>query len=183
MSDYDDACTPELIEDLKSSLEEALEELNNIGNVSSKEIGKNLAEINENISFYCLTYLGSKNDSAAYLSGQLRPAAAQMSRAGVTANAKKCIPHIENLLDYLENEYEAPEEEEEEEEEEEVGDDDDGYETDKTEKLYGGKRKIGTKKRRLSKRKNSKKKHSKKRRTIRRKNRGKSCKRRRCKKY
>jgi hypothetical protein len=53
----------------------------------------------------CLTYLGFNNISAAFLSTQLQTAAAQMSGPKVTGTAKKCIPHIENLIDYLENKY------------------------------------------------------------------------------
>lgn len=114
MDNYSDACNPEKINKIKEALYELKSELDKIGNVDFKILSDNFGNINRKINFYCLTYLGAYNESANYLSMNLQPAAA---RLGIRQSklAKSCIPHIENVLNYLENEYEQPESESESE--------------------------------------------------------------------
>jgi hypothetical protein len=112
----DNPCTDENLIQILKSLKEALTELKKIGSVNTTTIGEKLKNINSSIDWLCLTYLGFNNQSASFLANQLRPAAAQMSGHKVTGTAKKCVPHIENLIDYLENEYFDDEDENYEEE-------------------------------------------------------------------
>lgn len=103
------ACNSEKIAKMKDAFERALIELNNIGKINNKIIGQNLFEINSNIDDYCLTTLGvnaSIMTSSRFLSTQLYPAANKL-KSGMTKTAKECIPHIQNMLRFLNEEYKS----------------------------------------------------------------------------
>lgn len=102
-------CNSEKIRKMKDAFERALIELNKIGKINNAIIGQNLFEINNDIDNYCLTSLGKNASimtSSRFLYTQLNTAANKL-KSGMTKTAKECIPHIQNMLRFFNEEYKS----------------------------------------------------------------------------
>jgi curved DNA-binding protein CbpA len=94
-------CTIDKFNSIKNALKQVDIELDKLKmkRDTANNVGNNLKKINEKIDFMCL--LEFNHPSAMYIYSQLQPAAAQASIRGASSTALKLIPHVKDLLEYL----------------------------------------------------------------------------------
>lgn len=102
---YTDYCDSVKIQAIKSGLERSLIEIKKLDTpgINKKEIANNMENINSTIDFLCLSYLGLNNIGAGFLNNQLKIGTTQLKMVGRTKTLKNCIPHINDLLVYINN--------------------------------------------------------------------------------
>jgi len=105
-------CSSERISLAKGALERLLVEIKNIGKFSNKQVGENLYNIYNTGDFYpCIINLGDAypniKTTAYFINGDMRRAIAAFTNGMTQPNKfiNKCVPHIENMLRFLNEEY------------------------------------------------------------------------------
>ena len=109
MDNYQEVCTPEIVNNLKDDLLKLTKILDLIGTVDNSVLHKEFVILNKKIVGLCLAHLGFDNTDAATLSMRLHPAAAQLGinqtnlAIKMNSHIKKFLPYLEKILPYLEN--------------------------------------------------------------------------------
>ena len=103
-------CPPEKIAPMKDMFERLLAEINNIGKFGNTQVRENLSNIFKGVDDYCLIALGdmspSIKKSAWFISDNMPKAIARLQN---TKLMKECVPHLENLIRFLNEEYDPNE--------------------------------------------------------------------------
>lgn len=102
---YGDYCDSVKIQAIKTALENSLIEIKKLDTpgINKKSIANNMENINSTIDFSCLSYLALNNRGAGFLQDQLKIGTTQLKLIGRTSTLKNCVPHINDLLGYLQN--------------------------------------------------------------------------------
>lgn len=103
--DISDECDSEKIQAIKTALENSLIEIKKLDTpgINKKAIAINMENINKTIDFLCLSNLAMNNRGASFLSTQLQAGTAQLKLVGRTKTLLNCVPHINDLLEYINN--------------------------------------------------------------------------------